>query len=145
MTARSHRSVSAPISRRAHLVISVFMLAVCVGLAAWSDHWWARVAWGIAALLHALVFAALFRELVPVRAWAKRSLRGSPWLQLVSWCAGSASLTLGPVEVGLHYPASWAAPLRVAYLVLLGLLYVGLFAGLGFLLARLHSAFGGAL
>lgn len=145
MTARLHRSVSAPISRRAHLVIAVFMLAACVGAAAWSDHWWARLSWAIAALLHALVFLALFRELVPVRLWAARSLRGSPWPRLWSWCAGSVSLTLGPVEVGVHYPASWAPGLRVAYLVVLGLLYVALFAGLGVALARLHTALGGGL
>lgn len=96
MTARAHRPHPRGHDRRdaalrarwVHLWISVVMLAVCSAVAAWAGPLWAKVGWGIAALLHFLVFVALFRELAPVRLWASRSLRGSPWVRLVSWGAG---------------------------------------------------------
>lgn len=153
MTSRAHRPHPRDHDRRdaalrarwVHLWISVVMLAVCSAVAAWAGPLWAKVGWAIAALLHFLVFVALFRELSPVRLWASRSLSGSPWVRLVSWGAGSLSLTLGPVEVGVHYPASWASVFRVAALAALYLLCLIAAGALGVGIARLHTVFGGSL
>lgn len=96
------------------IMLGIAYLLVLVPIDAWSLYRFGNApVWPIRVLAYAVVLASVVIcwRLSGMRLWSLPRYVRAPRV-FNDWGPGSCSLALPGIEVGLHYPPSWARPLR---------------------------------